>query len=305
MSTTNRIGGSDVAAILGFSPYATPFSVWMDLQHGRSSAGNAATDRGNRLEPALLDWYSDVHHPITARQVEVKGVVPWMGGHLDAMASERIVEAKTDARNIWAPDGTVVDKWPETSATPVPPYYASQAYWYLEITQAPALDFVVLTGRLEFRVVTLLPDPALQSRIRTRVEGWYQRHIADGIQPNLDWSDAARRHATTMLVGMAMRSPTVQEAQAAQDYARLGGEIKRLEQQRKALGSVLLAALGTDYGLDLGAGAKMVAPSVKGRTTYDLKRIETDYPGFLANYTKTGEPTRQVRTYGLGDDDNE
>jgi hypothetical protein len=301
----NRIGGSDVAAILGFSPYATPFDVWMDLQHGRRNDGNKATDRGNRLEPALLDWYSDTHHRITARQVEVEGAAPWMGGHLDALAERRIVEAKTDARNIWAPDGTIVEKWPETSEIPVPAYYASQAYWYLEITGAPALDFVVLTGRLEFRVVTLLPDPALQGRIRAKVEEWHRRHVVDGVTPDLDWSDAARRHATVMPAGKVLRSPSFQEVQTIQEYALLGVKIKGLEQQRKALGTAILGALGTDYGMDLGSGAKVIAPSVKGRTTYDLKQLEKDHPGLLASYAKTGEPTRQVRTYGLGDNDDE
>ena len=65
------IGGSDVAAILGFSPWATPFDAWNSIMFGRSSAGNAATDRGNRLEPAVLDWYSETQRPILARQVEV------------------------------------------------------------------------------------------------------------------------------------------------------------------------------------------------------------------------------------------
>lgn len=301
----NRIGGSDVAAILGFSPWATPFDVWMDLQHGRSSAGNAATDRGNRLEPALLDWYSDTHHPITGRQVEIQGPLEWMGGHLDAVASGRIVEAKTDARNVWAPSGTIVEKWPESSDTPVPPYYASQGYWYLEITQAPALDFVVLTSRLEFRVVTLLPDPDLQSRIRERVEEWYQRHVVEGIQPDLDWSDSARRHATVMPTGKALRSATVEEVATVTEYARLGTEIKSLERTRRALGTEILGKLGPDYGLDLGSGAKVIAPSVKGRTTYDLKQLEKDHPGLLATYAKTGEATRQIRTYGLGDNEDE
>jgi putative phage-type endonuclease len=302
----NRIGGSDVAAILGFSPYATPFDVWMDLQHGRRNDGNATTDRGNRLEPVLLDWYNDNYNPIISRQVEVEGPLPWMGGHLDALAStDRIVEAKTDARNTWAPNGTVVEKWPDTSESPVPAYYASQAYWYLEIAGGRALDFVVLTGRLEFRVVTLLPDPVIQTRIRAKVEAWYQRHVVDGITPDLDWSDAARRHATVMPAGKALRSPSIQEVQTIQEYALLGVKIKGLEQRRKALGTAILGALGTDYGMDLGSDAKVIAPSVKGRTTYDLKQLEKDHPGLLANYAKTGEPTRQVRTYGLGDNDDE
>jgi putative phage-type endonuclease len=298
-----RIGGSDVAAILGFSPWATQFDVWMDLQNGRRSAGNAATERGNWLEGSLLDWYSHHHHPITARQVGVEGPESWMGGHLDALAGDRIVEAKTDAQNIWAPDGTIVEKWPETSETPVPAYYASQAYWYLEITDAPALDFVVLTGRLEFRVVTLLPDPAIQQKIRLSVDAWYRQFVPTNIAPPLDWSDSARRYASVPVVGRDLRDATPEEAELAKEYARLGGEIKTLEQARKTAGNALLAALRGDYGLSLGGKAKVIAPEVKGRTTYDLKQLEKDHPGLLSKYASQGEPARQVRTYGLGDSD--
>ena len=299
---TPKIGGSDVAAILGFSPWATPFDAWDSIMHGRSSAGNAATDRGNRLEGAILDWYADTQRPIRNRQVEVEGPAPWMSGHLDAVTLTRIVEAKTDARGTWAPHGTVIERWPDGDA-PIPPYYASQAYWYLEITSFEAVDFAVLTGRLEFRVVTLARDPAIQGRIRALVERWHAAHVATGEPPPLDWSDTARRAATTMPVGKALRLATPEEAATVREYARLGAEIKKLEQTRKALGTELLARLGPDYGMDLGDGAKLIAPGTKGRTTYDLKRLEKDYPGFLNNYARQGEPTRQVRTYGLGEDD--
>ena len=298
------IGGSDVAAILGFSPWATPFDAWNSIMFGRSSAGNAATDRGNRLEPAVLDWYSETQRPILARQVEVQGPLPWMTGHLDATAEGRIVEAKTDANGVWPASGTIIEQWPDGEA-PIPAYYASQAYWYLEITDFEAVDFAVLTGRLEFRIVTLLRDQAIQARIRDLVEQWHARHVATGEPPPLDWSDTARRAATTMPSGKALRLATPEEAAQVVEYARLGVEIKGLERTRKALGTNLLSALGADYGLDLGASAKLIAPQVKGRTTYDMKQLEKDHPGLLAKYARLGEPTRQVRTYGLGDSDDE
>ena len=105
--------------------------------------------------------------------------------------------------------------------------------------------------------------------------------------------------------GQALTMHTPEEAAQVVEYARLGSEIKNLERTRKALGTNLLSALGADYGLDLGASAKLIAPQVKGRTTYDLKQIEKDHPGLLANYARQGEPTRQVRTYGLGDNEDE
>ena len=309
-ATPRRIGGSDVAAILGFSPWATPWDVWNDMRFGRSSENTAVTERGNRLEPVLLDWYHDHHHPILERQLEITGLEPWQGGHLDARAEgSRIVEAKTDAVNFWAPDGTVVERWPEGEETPIPAYYAAQGYWYLELTQAVACDFVVLTGRLDFRVVTLLPDHRIQGAIRSQVAAWYQRHVQEGIQPTVDWSAAARAHASRVLPeGKKLAIATPAEAALVQTYAKIAQELKGLERRKMALGTEILIQLGTRYGLTLEDGGRVIGPSVRGRSTVDWEAAYKAHPELkemLAPFTSQGKPTRQVRIYGLGDNDNE
>lgn len=302
--STRTIGGSDVAAILGFSPWTTPFEAWHSIMYGRTSTASEVTDRGNWLEPVLLERYGREVSPIVQTQVEATGREPWMSGHLDAVAqNRRIVEAKTDAMGRWAPTGTVIERWPETEETPVPAYYASQGYWYMEITGMEAVDFAVLQGRLEYRVVTLLRDERVQARIVSLVAEWRERHIVTETPPPVDWSAAARSYASrTLPTGKALSEPTPEQVQMVLRHAEISRHLKELEQEKDTLSNRLLLELGESYGYKLPGKGKLIAPAIKGRRTYDLDKLEADHPGLLASYARTGEPTRQVRTYGLGDD---
>jgi len=54
-----RIGSSDIAAIIGANPYKTPVDLWL-VKTGRKEkfAGNAATNRGELLEPVVAQYFS-------------------------------------------------------------------------------------------------------------------------------------------------------------------------------------------------------------------------------------------------------
>lgn len=55
------VSGSDLAAVLGLSPWKSPQDVWAEkLDLAPPFEGNAATERGNFLEPAILAWTGKV-----------------------------------------------------------------------------------------------------------------------------------------------------------------------------------------------------------------------------------------------------
>ncbi len=54
------LGGSDVAAILGLSRYASPIDIYNDkVGELAEDIGNDATNRGNLLEPIIIKKYQD------------------------------------------------------------------------------------------------------------------------------------------------------------------------------------------------------------------------------------------------------
>lgn len=54
------IGGSDTPALLGQSPYATRYDLWLDKTgQAEEFEGNAATGRGNWLEGPIADYFAE------------------------------------------------------------------------------------------------------------------------------------------------------------------------------------------------------------------------------------------------------
>lgn len=119
------IGSSDAAAILGLDPYRSAYDVWLDkTSRVEGFAGNDATDAGNYLERAVLDWAESQVAPFRR---DVMKVSP--GGSLAAnfdglgIGDSFVVEAKTtgivgpanaaygeitDGPGVELPDGVIV-----------------------------------------------------------------------------------------------------------------------------------------------------------------------------------------------------
>ena len=62
------IGGSDVAAIIGISPFKTALDVWAEKRGITTSASSPQMDFGRLLEPAILQAFSE-RSELQVRQV--------------------------------------------------------------------------------------------------------------------------------------------------------------------------------------------------------------------------------------------
>lgn len=127
-----RIGGSDVAAIVGVSPHAGPLSVYMRIVEGVEREDTPALSRGRRLEPVVLDWYAET----TGRElVRAPALCPKRQHHrasLDGISRERrgnlwrVVEAKTaGARD--------ADRWGDDGTDSIPAEYLCQTQYYMGV----------------------------------------------------------------------------------------------------------------------------------------------------------------------------
>src|SRR4051812_24779541 len=118
------IGGSEIAVVVGISPYAGFIDVWAVKVEGRVFEGNAATRRGQILEPAVAAWYAEetgaqlrevgtIRHPTREIALATPDRIATLAG------SERLVEIKTaNLRQI--------DKWGEPGTDEVPAQYLAQ-----------------------------------------------------------------------------------------------------------------------------------------------------------------------------------
>jgi putative phage-type endonuclease len=132
------IGGSDVAAICGISPWKSAYEVWLDKTSpvGSENPPSAAMEYGIMMEPVIRRWYEKK----TGRRVRVNGMMyqhhehHFMLANLDGIMDDRILEIKT-ARSS--------QDWGEPGSDEIPAYYRTQVEHYLMVTGLPMADVVV------------------------------------------------------------------------------------------------------------------------------------------------------------------
>lgn len=172
-----RIGSSDVAAILGLSPFASAYDVWRRLVFGISpSPENNRMRRGALLERAIVDIAAHElglrvaeYSPESVIGSEANGLPAWFIDHADAVMTDgSLIEVKAYAYT----DGTL------------PESVRLQALWHLAAhPQSPRCHVVVFVnvGDVHYHVVER--DDTEIAHLLERVGGWYARHVVPEIPP--------------------------------------------------------------------------------------------------------------------------
>jgi predicted phage-related endonuclease len=142
-----RVGGSDVAALLNLSPWATPLSVYARIVNGQRDEDSAPKKRGRFLESAVLNMYADATGATLLPGPKLRHPrMEYTRASLDALSLRdgcRVADAKTAGR-------TEIHKWGEAGTDQVPLYIVPQMCFYAGIAY--------MLGRVDTRDVDV---PAL------------------------------------------------------------------------------------------------------------------------------------------------
>lgn len=138
-----RIGGSEVAVVLGLSPWESPFSLWHRKQQMLGPISDSAgMEWGRRLEDVVLVKWVENHEPESVTVATTWERDGWMLANPDALAvvdgEQVVVEIKTAAR---------ADAW----ADGVPVYYLTQIQWYMGILGLTRAHVAVLIAGSDYR----------------------------------------------------------------------------------------------------------------------------------------------------------
>lgn len=180
-----RIGGSDLAALIGRSPWGTPFTLYariVSALEGRAMPheDSAPKRRGRVLEKAVLSLYAE---ETGARLLPGPKLthphLPYVRASLDALADRdgvRVVDAKTAGLS-------EVRKWGEPGTDEVPEYMLYQLVFYAGIfagwENAPGgtADIAALVGG-DLRVYHVPWDAELFGMLEQAVERFWVDHVA-------------------------------------------------------------------------------------------------------------------------------
>lgn len=308
------IGSSDVAAILGVSPYRSGWDVYAERVLEREERADPRREkifaRGHREEPRILEDYAEETgaRVLPTRQVIVEGAAPL------AVSTDSFVElggegwgvgeAKTDRSGAsWGSSGVVIERWSAAAREIVREDHAAQLYSQLLATGLPYGVLAVRRDMDDLRHYTLLADERLQGRMAERLAEWWDRHVVRREPPDNDGSEACAR-AKERMFGRG-RDKTLRKAKAAEielamKIVATKTEVQRLQDLERKLRADMADAIGEGYGLSwdtLAGTSKVLFIDVAGRELVDADRLRREHPEVHAKVVRTTEPSRQIRLY--------
>ena len=237
------IGGSEVAAILGLSPWQSGFSLWHAKVNGWTGEPNPEQEWGHYLEPALLAWYRDKHPELSRHGVQGGTYAhrerTWQHANPDATMAPLggtnlvVVECKKASSD---------DDWGTPGTDQVPPYYRVQVLWYLDTLGADRADVVVTNLGRAPEVYTVTYDADEAALLREHAEAFW-RSLGAGMPPDVD-SHGATYQAVRRLHPDIDGTEAVIDPWTVAEWRIARSRLARAEARSRLTTSRLLAAMG-------------------------------------------------------------
>ncbi len=170
---TKYIGGSDIAGILGISPWRTPLDVYLDKIQPRVEPVDPKKQkiftRGQRMEPYVIDLLAEE----TGLEIMRRGE-RYRDPEHNFIAAEIDAEAKSGENiEIKTVSPFKAKDWGEEQTDAIPVYYTAQAMHGLMVTGKDICIFGVLIGGDDFRVYRVERDNETIAAIREKeLEFW-------------------------------------------------------------------------------------------------------------------------------------
>lgn len=250
---TKGIGGTDVAAIVGLSPYKTAYDVWLE-KTGKiePQMETSAMRMGTRLEPLVLKMLSE-ETGLTAQAGGrfVHPVRGWQVVNVDAVASihDTILEAKTAGER-------QAHRWGEEGSDDIPPEYLTQVTWYMSALEWARAAVGVLIGGQEFRYYFVSLDPELERFLLAKAEEFWFVHVKGDKEPPIQTSTTLDRYLKQRFPRelYELRKASPFEIELLDGYAKARKDYDNVEAIKDRYEAELKLAIGDAAGIEYERG---------------------------------------------------
>lgn len=294
LDRTKSIGGSDVAAILGLSPWRTPLDVWREKALGElDDKSSDAMEAGLRFEDPILMHFLNEQVETTGKQATLERRKPVVVGHRhaspDALIAQQgwhsLVEVKTTSSG---------DGWGRDGSSEIPAHYLPQVMHYLDVLELEDAFVPVLLWPSDMRrIAGLTPaetiralglrtyrvhyNQALAAQIRDVVAEFWEKHVVAMKPPEpRDLADAKRCAWAVAGKTVEADDELVELLEAREHYRTVIKDTEALVEQAEMQ---IRAKLG-DAESALGSNGKsIVSCKVVNRAGYTAQVEATSYRG--------------------------
>ncbi len=202
------ISGSELAAILGLSPYDTPMDIYCrkmgliepkpenePMRWGKATehvvARRYEKKTGNFLFPSTDEGYQEsLTHCF----------FPWWTGKPDRKIMEIIPNAPGHIAQapglleIKVVGERMAYRWGEAPDGEVPDEYLCQVAWYMPLLGVSWADLAVQIGNRDFRIYHIKRDLELEKSLMEAAQDFLNNHLIPGIPPRIDASESSRTY---------------------------------------------------------------------------------------------------------------
>jgi len=263
----NGIGGSEIAAVLGISPYESPFSLWHRKQGGIGPVEETDVMYwGKRHEPTICDEFT-LRHPellVLPSGTYAATGTPWWIANPDRLGFTadgdlEVIEAKT-ARDDYG--------WGDEGTDQIPIHYKAQVRWYCHALGARRARLAVLIGLSDYREYIVEPDPADTDLMRTAAKA-FMDSLAAGVAPPIDGHTATYQAIKEIPDGMEDVDVQVDHTTARRYFDALAAA-KAAEEEKRHASGLVLDRIGTGRRAVVGDD-KVATRTVRDGRTYSLQ----------------------------------
>lgn len=271
------LGGSDVAAIFGVSPWRTPLDLYLDKITPRAEQPVLDPEkkkffaRRKRQEPVIAEMladeygiavtrlsmdenpnrYQDAEHPFLAAEID-----------FEFLMSPAVREHFPDRADFAAiPDGTLLNgelktvhpfkasEWGDEGSEEVPIHYAAQGMHGLGITKRPAVLVAALFGLDTLVCFPVMRDEETIAAMRKKAVAFWTENVLARVPPAPVNIDDVRR----MYAGMKGRPVELSDEahSALTDLDILRGREKQLEMDKAELEWRVARCVAFAWGLEI------------------------------------------------------
>lgn len=236
-SRSRHIGGSDVPAIMGVSPWGTVWDVWAEkLGMIEPLEPNDQMEAGTHFEDGVLTWAEKRLGTLRRNQYRSYPEA-YLGCNIDALAMDderRPVEVKTGGLF-----GPVVGEWGEPGTDEVPDHVIVQCHAHMICTSADLCHVAAFLGGRGFLLYEIKRDADIAGMIVERCREFWEVNVMGNHEPDAAPTyDVARRMKRTPNKSVCLKPFLLREWMELRDKAKAATEAEEVARAQ------ILAAMG-------------------------------------------------------------
>ena len=302
LTRRNGIGSSDAAAVLGWSPWVSPWALWID-KSGLGPPDDESTEAmewGRRLEDAIAEGFTErAGIPTTApNAIFAHHEHKWMLASPDRLLPEGgLLEVKNVSEWKIEEWRAAEDVGSELRGGEAPAHYIAQVQHQHAVLGTTWGYLAALLGGNRLCIVEVPRDEEFIALLTDAEHYFWHEYVLAGKPPPMDGQEPT----TDLLVRLF--TPSVPESsveldddavQALADYRAAHAAVKAAEAAKVSAGNRLRAALGeTEEGTY--QGVKVVTwRAPKPHKRLDEQALRAAEPAVAAKYERDVVPSRRL-----------